>query len=43
MKISLLGEKPIYDWKKLGIEQLKNTCHYLINSRGFEEWRIYSD
>ncbi len=26
--------------KQTGIDQLKESCRYLINQRGFEEWKM---
>jgi len=28
------------EWQQTGIDQLKESCRYLINQRGFEEWKI---
>jgi hypothetical protein len=39
MKLALLGNTNLSNWKKEGIESLKSSCNYLINQRGFEEWR----
>ena len=28
------------EWQQTGIDQLKESCRYLINQRGFEEWKM---
>ena len=28
------------EWNLRGIEQLKESCRYLITQRGFEEWKL---
>lgn len=38
IKLALLGNFPINNWKTKAIEGLKNSCEYLISQRGFEEW-----
>jgi len=40
MQVSLLGNLPFSSWKENGINQLKESCTYLIENRGFEEWKI---
>jgi hypothetical protein len=40
IQISLLGNYPFCDWKKIAINQLQKSCIYLINTRGNEEWKI---
>lgn len=40
IKISLLGENESVNWKNNAFNQLKKNCYYLINTRGFEEWKI---
>ena len=40
IQIALLGNNPFSDWKTTGINQLKNSCDYLISKRGYEEWKI---
>ena len=40
IQITLLGNKPFASWKENGITQLKESCNYLIENRGFEEWKI---
>jgi hypothetical protein len=37
---SLLGDKVGKGWKEKAIFQLQETCNYLINKRGHEEWNI---
>lgn len=39
LKLALLGNVNLSNWKQEGIESLKSTCSYLINQRGFDEWR----
>jgi len=39
-QISLLGNLSFDDWQVNGITQLKESCNYLIENRGFEEWKI---
>lgn len=38
IKLALLGNTPIHNWKEKGIESLKSSCNYLSSKRGFEEW-----
>jgi len=38
IKLALLGNIPLSNWKSKGIESLKTTCDYLITQRGFEQW-----
>jgi len=40
IQIALLGNHSFDSWKKHGISQLQNSCNYLIESRGFEGWKI---
>jgi hypothetical protein len=40
IKTSLLGDKPIGNWKNDAITQLQLSCSYLIETRGFEAWTI---
>lgn len=40
IQIALLGNHPFTTWKENGISQLKDSCNYLIENRGFEEWKI---
>lgn len=40
MQIALLGNSEFNHWKIKGIEQLKDSCSYLINKRGFEQWKF---
>ena len=28
------------EWQQTGIDQLKESCRYLITHRGFEEWKM---
>lgn len=38
-RVALIGNADFSNWKTLGIEKLKNSCNYLITTRGFEEWK----
>jgi len=38
IQVALLGYNGAIDWQQHGINQLKNTCSYLIDVRGFESW-----
>jgi len=40
IKIALLGGHHISTWKDKAILQLQQSCNYLIENRGFEEWKI---
>lgn len=40
IRISLLGDDKSKDWRELAINQLKSTCSFLIEKRGFEKWEI---
>ena len=40
IKIALLGERSQLLWQDEAIEQLKISCNYLIENRGFQEWKI---
>lgn len=40
IQIALLGNHSFSIWKEKGIEQLQQSCIYLIENRGFEEWKI---
>lgn len=40
IQVTLLGNNPIDGWPQTGITQLQNSCHYLISTRGYEEWKI---
>lgn len=39
LRLSLLGHSNFDNWQNVAIEKLKSTCDYLINVRGFEEWK----
>lgn len=39
-QVALLGNNSFSSWKDIGISQLQNSCTYLIENRGFEEWKI---
>lgn len=38
--VALLGNNSISDWEKVGISQLQKSCNYLIETRGFDAWKI---
>jgi hypothetical protein len=38
IKISLLGNDDRSNWKESAINQLKDSCHFLIEKRGFDPW-----
>lgn len=38
IKISLLGNADSSNWRELAIDQLKESCHFLIEKRGFDPW-----
>jgi hypothetical protein len=40
IQVSLLGNHNFSNWQDAAFEQLKRSCHYLISTRGFEEWRM---
>lgn len=40
IKVALLGDIDSNQWKDKGILQLKESCDFLINKRGFEPWKI---
>lgn len=40
IRISLLGDDKSKDWREAAINQLKSTCSFLIEKRGFEKWEI---
>lgn len=40
IKVALLGDNDINQWKDKGILQLQESCDFLINKRGFEPWKI---
>lgn len=39
LRLSLLGHSSLDNWQNVAINKLKLTCDYLINVRGFEEWK----
>lgn len=39
LKLSILGRDLNSDWPFEAINKLKETCNFLINTRGFQEWR----
>jgi hypothetical protein len=40
IQVALLGNNSFTDWQKFGINQLQNSCNYLISKRGYEEWKL---
>lgn len=40
MQVALLGNNPFSYWQQNAIQQLQNSCNYLISNRGFDEWDI---
>ncbi len=38
INVALLGARAMSDWKKTSIGQLKQTCHYLVEQRGYGVW-----
>jgi hypothetical protein len=40
IQISLLGNVQNKNWQNDAFDRLKNSCSYLINNRGYEEWKI---
>ncbi|MBM3712518.1 MAG: hypothetical protein FJW56_03665 [Actinobacteria bacterium] len=40
IRVSLLGNNPDLNWQSAAINQLKNSCSFLITTRGYEEWNI---
>lgn len=39
IQVALLGNHSFDSWKSIGISQLQNSCNFLIENRGFEEWK----
>ncbi len=40
IEVSLLGHVFNQNWKSESISKLKDSCSYLINERGYEEWNL---
>lgn len=40
IRVSLVGSKSTSGWQESCINQLQNSCEYLISERGFEPWII---
>ena len=40
IQVALLGNHPFDNWHQQGIDQLKETCDYLISKRGYQSWEI---
>ena len=43
MQVTLLGNNPFDSWQNKAIQQLQNSCDYLISNRGYNEWRINNE
>ncbi|MBS7565535.1 hypothetical protein KHS38_14070 [Mucilaginibacter sp. Bleaf8] len=40
LRIALLGQNEQDGWPNVALDKLKDSCRYLISTRGFEEWII---
>jgi hypothetical protein len=40
LEVTLLGREFNQNWRSDSINKLKETCSYLINERGYEEWNL---
>ena len=40
IQLSLLGKQSFDGWHRTAMDQLKNSCKYLINSRGYEAFQL---
>ncbi len=40
IQVTLLGNNPIKNWQNIAFNQLLNTSKYLIETRGYEQWKI---
>jgi hypothetical protein len=40
IKISLLGNEDVKRWKQIAIHQMKESCNFLIEKRGFDPWEL---
>jgi hypothetical protein len=40
LRIALLGKNIEEDWSDVALNKLKDSCSYLITTRGFEQWTI---
>lgn len=40
LRVALLGQSVNDDWSSVALSKLKDSCRYLISTRGFEEWMI---
>lgn len=40
MQVALLGNNPFSSWQQNALQQLQNSCDYLISNRGYDEWNI---
>ena len=39
LRIALLGQNAQENWPVVALNKLKDSCRYLISTRGFEEWK----
>jgi hypothetical protein len=39
LQVSLIGNDTLDNWQDKALERLKVSCSYLINQRGFQEWK----
>jgi hypothetical protein len=42
IQVALLGNHPFATWQQTGIQQLQESCQFLISNRGYEEWKVGS-
>mgnify|MGYP003631348194 CR=1 FL=1 len=40
IQVALLGDRPFATWRQTGIQQLQDSCQYLISGRGYGEWNV---
>lgn len=40
IKVALLGNNSSAGWQNTAIKQLQSSCNYLIDNRGYNEWKI---
>jgi len=40
IRVALLGNNSTNSWQKAAIKQLQSTCNYLIDNRGYQQWKI---
>jgi hypothetical protein len=39
IQVALLGNNSFSSWRDIGISQLQDRSNYLIENRGFQEWK----